>query len=90
MTERFELVSEYTPQGDQPAGKAQELTVKLEPTFFVDGFRCGAACDPDGYNPLRLRSAVSAAALGRRMTVQDVTDRAKPVALPRRTRSGSV
>ena len=77
-------------QGDQPAGKAQELTVKLEPTFFVDGCRCGAACDPDGYNPLRLRSAVSAAALGRRLTVQDVTDRARPVALPRRTRSGAV
>jgi hypothetical protein len=37
-------------QGGEPAGKAQELTVKLEPTFFVEGFRCQKACDPDDYN----------------------------------------
>jgi hypothetical protein len=72
-------------QGDQTPGKPQEFTVKLEPTFFVDGFPCRQGCDPDEYNPLRLRAPIGARALGRVLAVQDVTDPARPAAVPRRT-----
>ncbi|HEY7510864.1 MAG TPA: Ig-like domain-containing protein, partial [Vicinamibacteria bacterium] len=73
-------------QGDQGAGEPQETTVKLEPTFFAEGFRCRQGCDPDHYNPLRLRSTVEASALGRALGVKDVTDPARPARVPRRTK----
>ena len=61
--------------------KAHEYVVKLERTFFVEGFRCRTACDPDSYNPLRLRAAVSPRALRRVLKVADVTDPAKGMPL---------
>ena len=77
-------------QGTEPAGKAQHEVLKLEPTFFVDGFRCAAACDPDGYNPLRLRSRVEVGAASRAIEVDDVTDagRTAPVARRQSGREG--
>ena len=46
--------------------RRRSKTVQLEPTLFVDGFRCRRACDPDGYNPLRFRGRVRRAAALRR------------------------
>jgi uncharacterized protein YfaS (alpha-2-macroglobulin family) len=70
-------------QGDLPAGKALEETLKLEPAFFVDGFRCRAACDPDDYNPIHLRGRASRQALRKASQATDVTNPAKPVVLKR-------
>lgn len=71
-------------QGPETPGKEQEYVLKLEPTFFVTGFRCSSACDPDAYNPLRLRAPVQMKALMRTLVVRDLTDAAAPVALPGR------
>ena len=70
-------------QGDLPAGADQEETLKLEPAFFVDGFRCRVACDPDDYNPFRLRRRVSRQAVRRATQAADVTDPQKSVPLKR-------
>jgi alpha-2-macroglobulin len=72
-------------QGDQTPGQRQEFTLELEPTFFVDGFQCRRGCDPDQYNPLRLRAPIPARVLGRVLAVKDVSDPARPEAVPRRT-----
>ncbi|HEX6739189.1 MAG TPA: MG2 domain-containing protein, partial [Vicinamibacteria bacterium] len=80
-------------QGPEAPGKPQEATLKLEPALFVDGTRCRAACAPEDYNPLRLRARVRLAALGRAVTVTDVTDPAQEAPLtrgkPRRQDNGS-
>jgi uncharacterized protein YfaS (alpha-2-macroglobulin family) len=51
--------------------------IALEPTLFVDDFRCLAECDPDGHNPLRLRSRVKRNDFRKALAVSDVTDPAK-------------
>ena len=68
-------------QGNVPAGKAQEYTISLEPAFFVTGFRCETACDPEDYNPIRFSSRVEPRPLSRALSVTDVTERQKPKAL---------
>ena len=39
----------------------QQYTIEVEKAFFVDGFRCSTECDPDGWNPVRMRSDVKVA-----------------------------
>jgi hypothetical protein len=68
-------------QGSATPDKEQTYTLKLESTFFVDGFRCSSACNPDDYNPLQFRARVGMKALRAALKVWDVTDPAKPVAL---------
>lgn len=72
--------------GPETPGRPQETTVQLEPTFFVDSFRCSAACDPDSYNPLRLRRGVGVEALRAAVAVADATDPANRVPLRRAPR----
>jgi uncharacterized protein YfaS (alpha-2-macroglobulin family) len=69
-------------QGTQAHGQPQETRLELEPTFFVDGLRCSRACDPDSYNPVRLRGSVAAAAARKALRVLDVTDPKSPAPLP--------
>ena len=69
--------------------KAPEFTVKLERTFFVDGFRCRTACDPEEYNPLLLRAAVTPRVLRRVLKVSDVTDPAKSAPVLPKKRAGT-
>ncbi|MGH9885438.1 MAG: MG2 domain-containing protein, partial [bacterium] len=61
-------------QGKAVPGQEQEYTLKLEPTFFVEGLRCQSACDPDGYNPLRFRGRVNAATGRRAVKVAEVAE----------------
>jgi hypothetical protein len=68
-------------QGPATPGQPQDYTIKLERTFFVEGFRCRTACDPDDYNPLRLRAPVTPRALRRVVKVTDVTDPARETPL---------
>jgi uncharacterized protein YfaS (alpha-2-macroglobulin family) len=68
-------------KGAESRGEEQAYTVKLEPTLFVDGTSCAAACDPESYNPLRLRASVVSAQVRKALTVWDVTDPAQEKAL---------
>ncbi len=61
-------------KGGASSQDAQKYTVKLEPTLFVEGPTCAAQCDPESYNPLRLRASVKPAQLRSRLRVWDVTD----------------
>ncbi len=72
-------------EGTATPARAQSFTIQLEPTLFVDDFRCQASCDADGYNPAHLRSSdVALDALVRAVSVRDLTrrDRETPVARP--------
>jgi alpha-2-macroglobulin len=68
-------------QGTAIPSKAQERTVQLERAFFVDGFRCRRACDPDDANALALRGRVTVPSLRKRLRAADVTDPAHPAPL---------
>ena len=76
-------------QGRATPDRPQEYVLKLERTFFVEGFRCRTACDPDGYNPLRLRAAVTPRALRRGLKVSDVTDPARETVVAPKKRAGT-
>jgi alpha-2-macroglobulin len=67
--------------GGESAREEQKYTIKLERTLFVDGPTCSVACDPDSYNPLRLRANVNASQVRRSLSVWDVTDPALEKAL---------
>ena len=63
-----------SPAGPQTPGVTQEYTVQVEPAFFIDGFRCSSACDPDRWNPLEMRSEVKVTNFAGALRVQDVTN----------------
>ena len=46
--------------GPAVSGKPQDYTIKVLPTFFIDGFDCQASCDPEFANPVKLRVPVKA------------------------------
>ncbi|HVT44253.1 MAG TPA: MG2 domain-containing protein [Thermoanaerobaculia bacterium] len=60
-------------EGAATPAKPQEFTIQLERTFFVEGFRCSTACDPDRYNPLGFTSRVKVADVRKRISVTDIT-----------------
>jgi alpha-2-macroglobulin len=61
----------------------QSFTIELEPTFFVAGVDCVAACDPEYRNSIQFRttSGVRFANARRAVRVTDITDPANEVAL---------
>jgi alpha-2-macroglobulin len=68
-----------------PAGRAtpatpQSYTVEVEPAFFVEGFSCRQSCDPDDYNPVRLRNLVKVTEFSAAVTANDITAAPRPVA----------
>jgi alpha-2-macroglobulin len=67
-------------------GRSQTFTIELAPTFFVSGFDCLTACDPENTNTLNFRtsSGVRVAEVRKAVTVRDVTDPANEVALTAR------
>jgi alpha-2-macroglobulin len=61
-----------------PAGRAmpasdQQFTIEVEKAFFIDGFRCSIECDPDGWNPVRMRSEVKVAEFAKAVKAVDLT-----------------
>jgi alpha-2-macroglobulin len=64
-------------------GQAQTYTIRLEQTFFINGFGCTAACNPEERNELRFRgSYVTATDLRKAIHVVDITDPKHEVPLP--------
>ena len=68
-------------QGSETPGAELERTIQLEPTLFVEGFRCTFACDPEHYNPLWFRGRVPVPRARGALRALDVTDpaRAQPL-----------
>jgi uncharacterized protein YfaS (alpha-2-macroglobulin family) len=58
-------------------------TVELEPTFFVNSLDCVGQCDPEQRNGINFRtgSGVKFADAQKAVSVSDITDPAKPVAV---------
>ncbi|HXW08325.1 MAG TPA: MG2 domain-containing protein [Vicinamibacterales bacterium] len=67
-----------SPAGVEVPGTVQSYTVKVEPAFFIDGFRCRTSCDPDDWNPIQMRNDVKTSALAAAVRVADVTDLSAP------------
>lgn len=64
-------------QGRAVPGIEQHHTIQLPPTFFINGFQCVTACDPDEHNPARLRAYVHVDRWRAAVAVIDVTTRGK-------------
>ena len=62
-----------SPAGAATPASIQHYTMKAEPAFFVDGFECPSACDPDNRNPIHLRARVKVADFAKALRVTDVT-----------------
>jgi uncharacterized protein YfaS (alpha-2-macroglobulin family) len=71
------------PSAKQARGSEQTFTIELEPTFFVKGLDCVEKCDPESRNAINFRagSGVMFAEVQKAVSVSDVTDPAKPVAI---------
>jgi alpha-2-macroglobulin len=87
---RILIDDKLAPSARQVRGREQTFTLELEPTFFVNGTDCVAACDPEQRNAINFRTGggVKFAEVQKAVSVADVTDPAKPVALkPKKTDS---
>ncbi len=62
-----------SPDGAATPGRVQTYTIEAERAFFVDGFRCRTACNPDAWNPIQLRSEVDVKAFAAALSITDVT-----------------
>ena len=72
-----------SPAGPETPGADQVFTIQLERTFFIDGFDCTAGCDPERWNPARLRADAAAERWRKAVSVIDVTDPKRERAMPR-------
>jgi uncharacterized protein YfaS (alpha-2-macroglobulin family) len=62
-----------SPAGSATPGKPQTFTVHAEPAFFIEGFRCRTECEPEGWNPVQMRTAARIADFAAAATATDVT-----------------
>jgi alpha-2-macroglobulin len=62
-----------SPAGHATPATDQHFTIEVEKAFFVDGFRCSIECDPDGWNPVRMRSEVKVAEFAKAVKAIDLT-----------------
>jgi len=68
-------------QGSVATPRPQNYTMELEPTFFVDEPKCLTECNPDSWNPVRLRREVLTDRARKAFSLTDIsTAAAKPVA----------
>jgi uncharacterized protein YfaS (alpha-2-macroglobulin family) len=71
-----------SPAGRATPGADQHFTIEVEKAFFIDGFRCTAECDPDGWNPVRMRSEVKASEFSKAVTALELAATPVPVSKP--------
>jgi uncharacterized protein YfaS (alpha-2-macroglobulin family) len=62
-----------SPAGPATPGRVQSYKMEAEPAFFVGGFECDAACEPDARNPVGLRGNVKVADFVKTLRVTDIT-----------------
>jgi alpha-2-macroglobulin len=77
-----------SPAGPATPASVQSFTIEVEKAFFIDGFRCRVECDPDGWNPIEMRSEVKAADFAKVVSATELTTptTARPVARPAQPR----
>jgi uncharacterized protein YfaS (alpha-2-macroglobulin family) len=78
------LIDDRLAQSPRHArAQEQAITIELEPTLFVNAMDCVAECDPEQRNAINFRSGAGLmfAEVQKGVSVSDVTDPAKPVAL---------
>ncbi len=59
--------------GAATPGSEQTFTIHAERAFFIDGFYCRSECDPDLWNPVRMRAPVKVSDFSAAATARDVT-----------------
>ncbi len=70
-------------QGPALPTAVQDKRVEAERTFFVDGFSCRDACDPDRWNAIALRGSIDIKRIQQVLSVRDITDpKQQPVLKP--------
>jgi len=70
-------------EGQAVPGVVQSKRIEAEPTFFVDGFRCRAQCDPSQWNPIGLRRGIDIKGIQQVVSVRDITEpNTQPVLKP--------
>jgi hypothetical protein len=62
-----------SPAGAATPGKVQQYTVQVEQAFFVTGFECRQACDPEMRNGVELRRPVKIVDFANAIKVSDLT-----------------
>ena len=62
-----------SPAGLATPGRSQTYTVQAEPAFFVDAFACSRGCDPESFNPIKLRRPVKVPEFAKAISVADIT-----------------
>jgi hypothetical protein len=74
---------QLAPSPRQARGREQTFVIELEPTLFVTNMDCIKECDPEQRNAINFRSGpgLMFAEVQKAVSVSDVTDPAKPVAL---------
>ena len=72
-----------SPAGSATPGKTQSFTVHAERAFFIDGFYCHSACDPEHWNPIQMRSAVKVTDFASATSARDETG--TPTEVPKAT-----
>ena len=70
-----------SPAGRQTPSGVQSFTIEAEKAFFINGFECTSECDPDGWNPIRMRSEVKVPDFGKAVTAIDLTTAGAPRAV---------
>ncbi|MCM2257002.1 MAG: MG2 domain-containing protein [Vicinamibacteria bacterium] len=58
--------------GPETPGQARFETVRLEAAFFVQGFSCVTSCEPDAWNPLKIRGGLRLAQAAKHVRVREV------------------
>ncbi|PYR88237.1 MAG: hypothetical protein DMF84_29025 [Acidobacteria bacterium] len=71
--------------GDAVSQKPQDYTIQVESTFFVNGFSCKTACDPNRNNGIEFRVPVKADAFAAALRAWDVTNPASERSLTKAT-----
>ncbi|HKY22459.1 MAG TPA: MG2 domain-containing protein [Vicinamibacterales bacterium] len=73
-------------EGRAVPGQGQSRRIEVERAFFVDGFQCRVQCDPDGWNPIRLRTGIDIDAVRKALSIRNVTNPTRqPIVAPAET-----
>jgi uncharacterized protein YfaS (alpha-2-macroglobulin family) len=68
-----------SPAGTATPPEEQTYTIRAEPAFFIEDFRCTSECDGDAWNPLRVSAPVRVADFAAALRATDITSGEQPV-----------
>jgi alpha-2-macroglobulin len=74
-----------SPAGPALSQHTQNHTIQVEPTFFIDGFHCRTACEPELSNDIEIRVPVKTEAFAAATNAVDITDPQRERAMTKST-----